>query len=149
MDVAQKLARASCDPILGMATIAMNELPCGVCRGSGKSFYKLPPEFHASDCTKVLDDQGLCPCQGIGTRVCESCFGTLYEACSPEIRGKMYAELAHYVHSKRAQLNHTTSDGSMRPIWVVNVAQEVKQPQAIDTKAHPRVLDVPKDDNVQ
>jgi len=51
-----------------------------------------------------------------------------------------------YCESKLKQVDHTSSDGSNRPIWVVNVAQEVKQPQAIDTKAHPRVLDVPKDE---
>ncbi len=95
--VKEKLERLGCDPHTGMATIADNKLPCGVCRGSGKSFYKLPDGAHALDCDGLPNTQGLCHCEGIGVRKCESCYGTLFEACSPELRGKMYAELAHYV----------------------------------------------------
>jgi hypothetical protein len=37
----------------------------------------------------------------------------------------------------------------MRPIWVVNVAQEIPQAQVAESKKHPRILDVPKSDDVQ
>lgn len=84
-DIMQKLARLGCDPMEGMAIIALNRLPCGVCRGKGKTPYKLPDG-------------------GIGTRTCESCYGTLYENCSPELRGKMNAEIAQYIAPKRKAL---------------------------------------------
>ena len=120
LSVEEKLARVGCDPHTGMAVIAVNQLPCGVCRGSGKSFYKLPAGSHAADCDGAMDRKtGLCHCEGIGVRKCESCYGTLYEACSPELRGKMHAELAQYVAPKRKAVDHTNSDGSLRPSWEV------------------------------
>ncbi len=84
-DINQKLQRLGCDPIEGMSVIALNKLPCGVCRGKGKTPYKLPDG-------------------GIGSRTCESCYGTLFENCSPELRGKMYAEISQYVLPKRKAL---------------------------------------------
>ena len=80
-EVAEILARLGCDPFTGMATIALNQLPCGVCRGKGRTKYKVDGEVHE--------------------RTCESCYGTLFEACSPELRGKMNAELAQYIAPKR------------------------------------------------
>jgi hypothetical protein len=75
-----------------MATIANNQLPCGVCRGKGKTPYKM--------------ENG-----EIGTRKCESCYGTLFEACSPELRGKMCAELAQYVGAKRKAIEVSGPEG--------------------------------------
>lgn len=112
LSVQEKLARLNYDPHLGMERIASNELPCGVCRGSGKSFYKLAPGAHAEDCDgSVIPSKMLCHCEGIGTRKCESCYGTLFEACSPELRGKMHAELAQYVAPKRKAIEVTGEDG--------------------------------------
>lgn len=114
-DIAEKLARLGCDSILGMATIAMNNLPCGVCRSTGITRYKLPePE----DCNCDPQPKGqLCPdCLGSGLkdwgeRVCQSCWGTLFEACSPELRGKMYSDLAQYEHAKRKAIELSGSVG--------------------------------------
>lgn len=97
--VQETLARLGCDPFDGMATIAQNKLPCGVCRGKGKTPYKLP----TGEGEPIK----------IGIRTCESCYGTLFEACSPELRGKMHAELAQYVSPKRKALDITNSDGSL------------------------------------
>ncbi len=127
LTVQETLARLGVNPLEGMSTIACNELPCGVCRGTGKSFYKLPAGQHASDCDgSVIAPATLCHCEGIGTRKCESCYGTLFEACSPELRGKMHAELAQYVAPKRKAIDHTNSDGTLRPQWVV-VDPQAKQ----------------------
>src|SRR5690348_9649715 len=99
--VQDTLARLGVDPFEGMAIIAANKLPCGVCRGKGKTSYKI-----------TGSDQ-------IHQRTCESCYGTLFEACSPELRGKMHSELAQYVAPKRKAVDHTNSDGSLRPSWEV------------------------------
>jgi len=104
-DVQEKLERLGCDPFEGMAIIADNRLPCGVCRGKGKTAYKLSDGAHAKDCAiteaRLIKGKLKCTCNGVGERVCESCYGTLFEACSPELRGKMHAELAQYVAPKR------------------------------------------------
>lgn len=128
LEVAEKLRRLDCDPMEGMATIASNKLPCGVCRGTGRSHYKLAAGVHAKGCDGKPSKTGLCKCEGIGERTCESCYGTLYEACSPELRGKMHSELAQYVAPKRKAIDHSNSDGSMRPTWTVTLAPEVKAP---------------------
>ncbi len=124
--VREKLERLSCDPIEGMATIAMNNLPCGVCRSEGRTRYRLPDGQH-SECDDILclnnraenspDPKFWCDwCSNTGTRMiamrtCQSCYGTLFEACSPAERGKMYAELAQYQHTKLKAIEHTGADG--------------------------------------
>lgn len=108
---------------------ANGDLPCNVCFGTGKTKYKVEGVIHE--------------------RLCESCYGSLREHISPETRVKAASELAQYLASKRKQVDHTNSDGSMRPIWVVNVAQEIPQAQVAESKKHPRILDVPKSDDVQ
>ena len=75
----QILERLGCDPISGMVMIASGEVPCGTCHGKGKTKVK------ASDGT-FFD------------RTCESCYGSLLEKVTPDLRGKMYAELAKYRH---------------------------------------------------
>src|SRR5215831_4695347 len=72
-----------------MARIAENDLPCGVCRGSGKTKYQ--PKREAKEYLE---------------RICESCYGSGKEACSPELRGKMYSELAQYIAPKRKAVEH-------------------------------------------
>lgn len=115
---------AKMDPLLGMLAIAENRLPCGVCRGSGRSKYKLPAGSHAASCDGQVNPRtNLCSCEGIGERTCESCFGTLYEACSPDLRGKMYAEIAQYIHAKRRAVEELELQGA-RPSWVIVVKDE-------------------------
>ncbi len=127
----EKLERIGCDPVTGMATIALNNLPCGVCRGEGRTRYSLG-DSGLSPCDDALcvqnraqdkpDPAFFCVwCSNTGTRninirTCLSCYGTLFEACSPELRGKMYAELATYVHTKLKAIEHTGKDGG--PIQV-------------------------------
>ena len=109
MDIQEKLERIGCDPIRGMAEIALNRLPCGVCRGEGKTKYALPHGHHSEECH--ASSEAKCICDGIGMRTCMSCYGSLWEACSPELRGKMYAEIAQYVLPKRKAIEHSGVDG--------------------------------------
>ncbi len=103
-EIQVKLARLKCDPFEGMAKIANNELPCGVCRGKLKTKYKLGDGMHAAECRLNKPEANgawACSCEGMGIRTCQSCWGDGFEACSPDLRAKMYAELAGYVAPKR------------------------------------------------
>ena len=40
-------------------------------------------------------------------RTCESCYGSGKEKISPELKARMYAELAQYVRPKRKAIEHT------------------------------------------
>ncbi len=107
-----------------MSIIALNNLPCGVCRGTGKTKYKLPVGAHAAGCNgRPIGDTNLCKCQGLGIRDCESCYGTLFEACSPELRGKMNAELAQYIHAKKKAIEVSNPDGTLKPSWEVVILE--------------------------
>ena len=108
-DLQAKLERIGCDPMLGMAEIALNRLPCGVCRGNLRTKYALPQGVHTKECSH--GNTAECTCEGIGERVCQSCYGSGWEACSPELRGKMYAEIANYVLPKRKAIEHSGEDG--------------------------------------
>lgn len=116
-DLAARLATRKCDPVMGMVSIALGELICNVCRGKLKSKYKLPTGAHTVDCAKGLNRavkdkrEPICACGGIGERLCESCYGTGYEIVSPELRGKMYAELAGYLHAKLKAIEHSGEVG--------------------------------------
>jgi hypothetical protein len=105
---ADRLAELGCDGIEGMTMIAQNKLPCGVCRGEGKTRYQLAKDqirpcvicrdaYPRPDCV-WCSGTGL---QSIGVRTCLSCYGTLWEACSPDLRGKMYAELTKYEFAQK------------------------------------------------
>lgn len=129
--VIEKLERLNCDPIQGMAIIALNKLPCGVCRGEGRTRY-LIPEGRRSECDCLTGDdsdgRALPECvwcsgtglRDIGIRTCQSCYGTLFEACSPAERGKMFAELAQYRHQKLKAIE-VSGPGGQAPSWEVVV----------------------------
>lgn len=109
----EKLSRMGCDHVAGLAIIANNDLPCGVCRGTLRTKYKLPEGQHASNCEyteshyeagvygKTLTPGSPCSCNGIGTRTCESCYGDGFEACSPELRANVMMSLMKYTHCPR------------------------------------------------
>lgn len=105
-DVAARLEALRCDPIDGMARIALGELKCNVCRGKLKTRYKLEKGAHTIECAKQLNaaskakQERKCTCGGHGERTCESCYGSGFEIVSPELRGKMFAELAQYCAPK-------------------------------------------------
>lgn len=79
LDVIDRLNKLKCDPIEGMARIAMNDVPCDTCEETGR--IKIDE----------TSDVELCPtCNGAGK---------LFS--SVELRGQMYKELAQYVAPKR------------------------------------------------
>lgn len=80
-DIADKLQRLGCDPIEGMARIALGDMPCPSCVGRG-----LPKD------------------------TCEDCGGSGAEAIKADLKGKMFAELAQYIHPKRKAVEVTGPD---------------------------------------
>ncbi len=129
--IRERLERLGCDPITYLAKTVNNQVECGKCRGMGK--------------TRFQPTHGEEP----GVRICQSCWGRKLEQISPKERAWAAGELLQYCESKLKQVDHTSSDGSNRPVWVVNVAPVVQQPQVTESKQHPRVLDVPKSEDVQ
>ncbi len=113
--VEEILDRLGCDPFEGMALIAMNLVPCGECRGKGHKRYKLPEILQNQPCPCLKGkkaDPKCWMCSGLGIqlaseRVCQSCWNDLMERCAPELRGKMYAELAQYKAPKRKAIEHS------------------------------------------
>jgi hypothetical protein len=104
----------NCNPFEVLAIAANGDMPCCVCFGTGRTKYMLDGAIHE--------------------RECQSCYGTLREHISPETRVKAASELAQYLASKRKQVDNISSDGSMRPVWVVNIARETPK-QAIQASA--------------
>ena len=88
-----RLKEMGCDPMQIVARIAMNDVPCGVCRGTLKTKYRVPDS------------------EELRERICQSCYGTGYEAVNPELRGKMAAELLSYIEAKRKAVEHSGVDG--------------------------------------
>ena len=98
-EAAEKLARLGCDPLEGMARIALGDLVCPACAGSGRARYAAGPTG------PVLDpDAG-------AERTCRTCWGGGREPVSPELRGRMFAELAQYVAPKRKAVEHSGPQG--------------------------------------
>lgn len=91
-DVVQRLEALGCDVIKGMALIAMGNVVCGVCHGKGKTQYQ-----------PARGKEKFIP------RTCESCYGSGKERISPELRGKMYSDLAQYSFPKRKAIEITGS----------------------------------------
>ncbi len=129
--IRERLRLLKCDYIAYLAQTVNNEVICGTCRGKGK--------------TEFQPNHGEKP----GIRTCQSCWGSGLERLAPKERAWAAGELMQYCEAKLKQVDHTSSDGSNRPVWVVNVAPVVQQPQVTESKQHPRVLDVPKGEDVQ
>lgn len=92
-DFEAQLEDAGCNPVEILIMIAHNDVPCSVCqRTPGKQRVALEK---ASECkcgqSTGLYDPDCWRCSGTGLatateRVCQSCYGTLYEAVSPKVR---------------------------------------------------------------
>lgn len=81
-DIADKLQRLGCDPIEGMARIALGDVDCPFCQAAGM----------------------------VADAPCAMCFGTGKEPIKADLRGKMFAELAQYIHPKRKAVEVTGPD---------------------------------------
>jgi hypothetical protein len=101
-DVLAHLAALGCDPIAGMAQIAMCNVPCLNCKGSGEASYR--------DGKTVPDGS-----EGAVKSFCLRCLGDGLEPVPVDLRAKMFAELAQYVAPKRKAVEHSGPDGDAIP----------------------------------
>lgn len=94
--VIDKLDEMGCDPIIGMAKIAMGDVECPECHGSGKAPYGMSiengPYWSPED-------------EGGALLVCKLCHGHGKEPIPTDLRGKMFSELACYVAPKRKAID--------------------------------------------
>jgi hypothetical protein len=118
--VLDMLARIGCNPLEGLALISTRRVSCGTCvdeSGSptGRTRYQLDAGTHSDACAinvkrkpKNLNyaewTPPVCTCEGIGTRVCLSCFGSLRERIGADLKFKADSELAQYVAPKRKSI---------------------------------------------
>ena len=79
------MVRLDCNPIEGMAYIAMGNVPCPICHAVG------------------VNMQG---------QRCSSCKGTGRDIVPTKLRAEMFKELATYVAPKRRAIEHTGLDGN-------------------------------------
>jgi hypothetical protein len=105
--VQEILSRLGVDPFEGMAKIALGDVQCNRCLGKLVSPVQLPDGEHSAECSSHEDPENSCDCEGITLRKCQSCKGTGRELVSPELRGKMYAELANYDRPKLRAIEHS------------------------------------------
>lgn len=126
------LLKTGCEPAEIQALIAMGRVPCGTCidkdlKPTGKTFYRLPAGQHSATCAvnedpvdAHIDAPGggklhitrRCNCDGIGQRVCESCWGTLWERIEVGVRQKASAELMRYRYQQLKAVEMTGADGA-------------------------------------
>lgn len=92
LEVIEKLEELGCDPIIGMAHIAMGDVVCPTCHGEGKAPYRICIENGPYWTPEE---------EGGELMVCKTCQGSGKEPVPTMLRGKMYAELACYVAPKR------------------------------------------------
>lgn len=128
------MARLGHDPIEGMVLIAMGEVPCSVCHGKRKTKYQ-----PANGEDKLLE------------RTCQSCYGSGKEKISPELKGKMEAELAKYRYPTLRQIEHTgNTPNERRDVQIIfieapkgmNMRVDQSSPSAAVSAAKPQAAAV-------
>lgn len=119
---AEIMRKLDCEPIAILCQIATNTLPCGTCRGTGRTVYKLPNGEHAESCRFNANKEWACNCHGINTRICQSCYGILLESCAPELRFYAAKELATFKHPRFKQLDAREASGhEARNVPTINI----------------------------
>jgi hypothetical protein len=103
LDAIAKLDALGCDPLEGLAKIALGDVPCPTCHGELRARYSIGPGGFYLD-----PDDGQ-------ERTCRTCFGSGKEPITPELRGKVLAELAGFVAPKLKAVDHSSNDGSLSP----------------------------------
>ncbi len=90
--IAERLRAMGCNPFQVLADLAAGDLPCGVCRGEGKTRYQAKSDR-------------------LHERKCESCYGSGKERISPSERARAASELAQYLEPKRKAIELTGPQG--------------------------------------
>lgn len=133
-DFESTLRDLGCSPVEILVAIATNNVPCGVCqRTPGKQRVALPwDQQKPCQCNGMGVDPDCWKCSGTGhqtatERVCQSCYGTLFEAVNPDVRSKVAMKMLDKLVPDLRSVDHVSSDGSQRPAWeLVIVDQRAK-----------------------
>lgn len=135
------------DPIRGTILVAKNELPCTVCRGSGRTRYALAEDVRGRPCPCDQQDPACWMCSGTGRqdaseRVCQSCWGTRWEPVKPETKLKADEMLLQRIVPTMKQIDHVSTDGSSKPSYQVAILHlgpdgkvQLPAPQVVDADA--------------
>jgi len=92
--VKERLAVLGCDVIEYMALTVNNNVPCGVCRGSGKTKFQPAGSERFS-----------------GERTCQSCWGSKLERLTPRERLDSAKALLAHTEPMLKAIEHTGTDG--------------------------------------
>lgn len=98
--IKERLAELGCDYVQVLALVVENKLPCGVCRGTGKTKFQPAGSERFS-----------------GERTCQSCWGSKMERIDPKLRTWAAAELLQYCEPKRKALE-VTGEGGKGPVQI-------------------------------
>jgi hypothetical protein len=115
----RSMAAGNEDALAEMRRIARGDVPCGVCHGRGKTKYQ--PARRSENGEWIVSD----PDAGkLAERTCLSCYGSGKEIISPELKAKMWAEIAKY---ERPQLKAVQVGGDPeKPIQAHLVVEFVR-----------------------
>ncbi len=102
--VIDRLEALGCDLVHYLALTVSNKVPCGVCRGEGKT------KFQAGN-------------DNIGTRVCQSCWGSKLERLKPSERADAAGLLMKYCYPAMQSIEVSNPDGTLRPSWEVVILE--------------------------
>lgn len=113
LGIEEKLGRLGCDPIMGMAMIALGQVPCPCCKGLKLAKYN--PETGKPDPTNGVE------------MPCLLCLGSGFEPIAIDLKAKMFSELAQYIAPKRKAVEHSTDTGAA--MFVIMGAQPDASPE--------------------
>ena len=102
--VIDRLESLGCDLVGYLALSVNNKVPCGVCRGTGKT------KFQSGS------DQP-------GERICQSCWGSKLERLKPSERADAAGLLMKYCYPAMQAIEVSNPDGTLRPSWEVVILE--------------------------
>lgn len=105
--IRERLIALNCDIIEYLALTVKNEVPCGVCRGTGKT------KFQPAGSTRFS-----------GERTCQSCWGSKLERLKPSERREAASDLLQYTETKLKAIEHQGPGGG--PIQHAHTIKLVK-----------------------
>ncbi len=102
--VIDRIEELGCDLVGYLTLTVKNEVPCGVCRGTGKTKYQAGQD-------KVRQ------------RDCQSCWGSKLERLKPSERADAAGLLMKYCYPAMQSIEVSNPDGTLRPSWEVVILE--------------------------
>ena len=120
IDLYERCLEAGYNPIDAIVEIADGDIKCLACRGKLVNLYPVTD----ADGNRVLDAEGNIV---VAERLCQSCYGTGWEVLTPETLLKARIAIFDKLVPSLKQVEHSNTDGTMRPQWVVQMVQVAPQ----------------------